>query len=79
MTEPDSHHTRDIPKRRGVKVADLVWLVRVPGRPKAIRVYTADEEAEADQYAALVAGAKEPLPVADPVWAWDAHPPTERL
>ena len=36
-------------------------LVRVPGRPDAIRAYTADEHAEATDYAAATGGTIETL------------------
>jgi hypothetical protein len=39
-----------------------VLLVRVTGRPDAIRAYTAAEQAEAEAYAAAVGGVIEPLP-----------------
>lgn len=73
MGEPAEHHTRDIPKRRGVPMADLTWLVRVPGRPCAIRVFAVDEENLARQYASKESGELVELPVPDPVWDWTAQ------
>jgi hypothetical protein len=54
--------SRDTPKRRSVRVTDLQWLVRVPGRPEAMRAFTGDERGDADAYAAKFDGATvEPL------------------
>jgi hypothetical protein len=55
--------SRDTPKRRSVRLADLALLVRVPGRPETVRAFTRAEAAEADKYAARFEGAAtvEPL------------------
>ena len=51
-------------KRTGnVRVADFTLLVRVPGQPAAIRVFTDDEADEAAAYAAEVEGVVVPLPL----------------
>ena len=40
-------------KRTGAgSVADITMLVRVPGKPAAVRAYTDEERDEADRYAA---------------------------
>lgn len=74
VSEPTPIHTREIPKRRGVKIADLTSMVRVPGRPAAIRVYTADEDAAAREYAENEGGEHVPLPISNPAWDWSKHP-----
>lgn len=73
VSEPTPFHSREIPKRRGVKIADLTSMVRVPGRPAAIRVFTADEDADAREYAENEGGEYVPLPVPHPVWDWSKH------
>lgn len=67
---------RVAPKRRDVRLDELTILVRVPGYPTATAVFTADEEAEAQRYAAEHAadGATVvPLPasIPDPMWDWE--------
>jgi hypothetical protein len=52
---------RESPKRPKAQLEDLELLVRVPGRPDAIRAYTRKEQAEAESYAATVDGRIEPL------------------
>jgi hypothetical protein len=41
-------------------------LVRVPGKPAAVRVYTDDERDEAARYAADYGGVVVPLPLSTP-------------
>jgi hypothetical protein len=53
--------SRDSPRRRSAPLEELELLVRVSGRPEAIRAYTAAERAEADAYAASVGGSVEAL------------------
>ena len=53
--------SRDTPRRTSVRLEDLTLLVRVPGRPEAIRAFTSDERADAEAYAAAVAGDLVPL------------------
>lgn len=54
-------------KRTGdVRVADFTQLVRVPGKPAAVRVFTDDESDEATAYAAEVGGEVVPLPLSPP-------------
>lgn len=47
-------HVRQSPRKRAgeLSVADFTMLVRVPGQPAAVRVFTDDERDEADRYAA---------------------------
>lgn len=73
VSEPTPVHSREIPRRRGGKTADVTSMVRVPGRPTALRVFTADEEDNAREYAKTEGGEYVPLPVADPVWDWSTH------
>jgi hypothetical protein len=57
----DLGSSRQSPKRQPARVEDLELLVRVPGRPDAIRAFTRGEQAEADAYAAALGGSVEPL------------------
>ena len=58
-------HVRQSPRKRTgeSQVADFTMLVRVPGQPAAVRVYTDDEQDEAARYAFEVGGAVVPLPL----------------
>lgn len=47
----DSPADRRAPKRAKVTLADLTHIVRPPGNPTGIRVYAADELADAQSYA----------------------------
>lgn len=47
-------------------LADLRYLVQVPGQPAAVRAFTAAEDAEARQYAAERGGRCVLLPLTDP-------------
>ncbi|WP_425005018.1 hypothetical protein [Mycolicibacterium sp. S3B2] len=71
MTEPGDpspHHVTQKPRKRAgqVTVADFTLLVRVPGSPGAVRVFTADEADEAAGYAAEVSRSVMALPLAAP-------------
>ncbi|MBY0290916.1 MAG: hypothetical protein K2X52_27820 [Mycobacteriaceae bacterium] len=58
-------HVRQTPRKRTgeLSVADFTLLVRVPGEPAAVRVYSDDEQDEAARYAAEVGGVVVPLPL----------------
>ncbi|WP_100524353.1 hypothetical protein [Mycobacteroides abscessus] len=73
MSEPTPVHNRETPKRRGVTLADITSMVRLPGRPATFVTYTADEEGAAREQAEHEGGEYIPLPVPDPVWDWDNH------
>jgi hypothetical protein len=60
MTDPSVQ--RAGPTRPPAAITDLALLVRVPGRPEAIRAFTRAESVEADGYAAAVGGSVENLP-----------------
>lgn len=60
MTDPIGLSSRS--KRPSARIEDLVLLVRVPGRPDAVRAFTAAEQEEAESYAATTGGIVEPLP-----------------
>lgn len=47
-------------------VADFTMMVRVPGRPAAIRVFTEEERTEANDYAAQMGGTVVELPLGGP-------------
>lgn len=49
-----------------MQIADFTVLVRVPGRPAAVRVFTAAEQEEAANYASENAGVVVPLPIPPP-------------
>lgn len=54
-------------KRAGdLQIVDFTLLVRVPGAPAAVRVYTDAESDEAAHYAAEVGGVVVPLPLPPP-------------
>lgn len=59
------------PRNPGVRLEDLVWLVRVPHAPAHTMAFTADEEGLARQHADQYGGILVPLPVPDPVWDRD--------
>lgn len=60
MTEPGPADRR-APKRARVQVADLTLIVRPTGQPTKIAAFTADERAEADDYAARMGAGVEEL------------------
>lgn len=63
MTDvPGLSEHRPPARRRTDKVSDFTLLVRVPGQPAAVRVFTAAEAPEASQYAAATGGTVENLP-----------------
>lgn len=70
MTEPNVSRVK--PRNPGVRLEDLVWLVRVPHAPAQTMAFTAAEEELARQHADQHGGILVPLPVPDPVWDWDA-------
>lgn len=54
-------------KRAGdARVADFTLLVRVPGQPAGVRVFTDEEAEEAATYAAAHGGVLVPLPLSPP-------------
>jgi len=57
----DLGSSRQTPKRPAARLEDLELLVRVPGRPEAIRAFTRREQAQAGAYAAAVGGSVESL------------------
>ncbi|WP_131724271.1 hypothetical protein [Mycobacteroides abscessus] len=71
MSEPTPVRTRETPKRRGVTLADITSMVRLPGRPAMFVSYTADEEGVAREHAEREGGEYIPLPVSEPVWDWE--------
>lgn len=63
MTDVPGISERRPPARRSDdKVNDFTMLVRVPGNPSAIKVFTSAQAGEAAQYAADNGGAIEDLP-----------------
>lgn len=70
MTQPNTSRLK--PRNPGVRLEDLVWLVRVPHAPPRTMAFTADEEDLARQHADQHGGILVPLPLPDPVWDWDA-------
>lgn len=71
MSEPGEstpHHVVQKPRKRtgNAQVSDFTMMVKVPGRPQAIRVFTATEDAEARQYANDTGGTVVPLPLSPP-------------
>lgn len=61
MTDPDNAGPRQASKRARTNIADLTLIVRVPGRPADVRVFTDAEEDDAHKYANSVGGIVEPL------------------
>lgn len=61
-------HVRQAPRTRSgdVRITDLTMMVRVPGQPAAVRVYTDAEHDEAARYAADTGGEVVPLPLSPP-------------
>lgn len=66
--DPSPHHVVQRPRKRTdqVQVSDFTMLVRAPGRPDAIRVFTDAEAQEADRYAVEIGGTVVPLPLSPP-------------
>lgn len=55
---------RQIPRKRAsAEIRDFTMMVRVPGDPAAVRVFTDVERADADTYAADTGGTVIPLPL----------------
>ncbi|PVY23635.1 hypothetical protein [Williamsia muralis] len=61
MTDLDNAGPRQASKRARANIADLTLIVRVPGRPADVRVFTDTETDDAHQYASSVGGTVEPL------------------
>lgn len=59
---------RQSPRNRtgDAQITEFTSMVRVPGQPTAVRVYTDDEQDEAARYASEVGGAVVPLPLSPP-------------
>jgi hypothetical protein len=59
---------RQSPRKRtgDLNISDFTMMVRVPGRPAAVAVYTDAERDEAARYAAEVGGEILSLPLAPP-------------
>ena len=68
MSDEGGLHVRQSRRNRTEEahLADISIMVRVPGEPDAVRVYTADEQGEATAYAAENGGVVVPLPVSPP-------------
>lgn len=66
--EGNGLHVRQSPRKRNEerRVSDLTVMVRVPGRPAAVRLYADDEADEAARYAAKSGGVVVALPLAPP-------------
>lgn len=66
--ESTPHHVVQKPRKRNgdAQVSDFTMMVKVPGRPQAIRVFTATEDAEAHQYANDTGGTVVALPLSPP-------------
>jgi hypothetical protein len=62
VTEPPHAESRPARSRPPAPTADLALLVKVPGRPEAVRACTLAEQSEADDYAAAHGGIIDPLP-----------------
>jgi hypothetical protein len=65
VTEDSSGlHVRQTPRKRAsAEIKDFSVMVRVPGQPAAVRVFTDDERVDADAYAADTGGTVVPLPL----------------
>ncbi|EHB48843.1 hypothetical protein MycrhDRAFT_5684 [Mycolicibacterium rhodesiae JS60] len=65
VSEESTNYVQHAPRRRteAGSVADFTMLVRVPGEPAAVRVFTDAETDEADRYAAGAGGTVVPLPL----------------
>lgn len=66
MTEPNdvvrgTIASNERPKRAKASVGDLTLIVRVPGHPAAVQVFTDNERTAAQRYADDVGGTVEPL------------------
>lgn len=61
-------HVRQAPRTRSgdVRITDFTMMVRVPGQPAAVRVYTEAEHDEAAGYAAETGGEVVRLPLTAP-------------
>lgn len=54
---------RQQPRSSGGELADFTLIVRPPGRPGEIRVFTDNQRVEAETYAAETGGVVETLPL----------------
>lgn len=61
MAEDDHAEVRR-PRRGGASLRDLTMIVRIHGRPADVRVFTDDEETDAQQYATRNSGVLERFP-----------------
>ncbi|MFJ6099116.1 MULTISPECIES: hypothetical protein [Actinomycetes] len=61
MTDLDNAGARQASKRARANIADLTLIVRVPGRPADVRVFTDAEADDTHKYASTVGGTAEPL------------------
>lgn len=82
--DSSGRHFRQAARKRvnSATIGDLTLMVKVPGQPAAIRVFTATEDAEARQYATEMGGIVVPLPLAPPrgyVVGSDGHLIPERV
>lgn len=69
VTEDSSpYHVVQKPRKRSeaVEIADFTMMVRVPGQPEALSVFTAAEVEEANRYAAEAGGSVVVLPLDPP-------------
>ena len=58
---------RQTPRKRApAEIKDFTMMVRVPGDPAAVRVFTDAERSDADTYAADTGGTVVPLPLPAP-------------
>lgn len=76
MTEAASnYHVVQKPRKRAddVEITDFTMMVRVPGQPDALSVFTDSQADEAARYAADTGGTVIPLPLEPPQgYAFDA-------
>lgn len=66
--EASGQHGWQSPRKRNeaLRVTDITMMVRVPGQPAAVRVYTDEEAHKAARYAAESGGSVVPLPLPPP-------------
>lgn len=65
MSEESSYSVRQAPRQAGrAEIADFTLLVRVPGQPAAVRVFTDGQAGEAQRYAQETGGQVLSLPLA---------------
>ncbi|WP_102145875.1 hypothetical protein [Mycobacterium hubeiense] len=67
MTEPSNLGVQKPRKRTDdTEISEFTMLVRVPGQPEALSVFTDAEVEQANRYAAETGGTVVPLPLAPP-------------